>query len=81
MIRSHTPEAAARHLLGIFARHGCRAGDALPLTSFVTSFNADGWRTTDLNQGLPYAVKIGWLATTDRGAVRLTEAGARVANN
>ena len=32
-------------------------------------------RSEDLASGLEYAEKMGWLEATDRGGVRLTEAG------
>ena len=71
-----TPQESARKVLHVFVSHfNCRPGDVLQKNNLMVCMTHYQMRSEDLASGLEYAEKMGWLEATDRGGVRLTEAG------
>jgi hypothetical protein len=71
-----TAEASGRQILKIFVKqHGLRPGEGLGRISLIHAFSKPGWRITDLDAGIEYALQKGWLEPAGDSYWRLTEAG------
>ena len=70
-----TPEENARTVLSIFAHFNNRPGDVLLPNNFMAVSADRRLRWEDVVNGLEKAAELGWVEETDKGSVRLTDAG------
>jgi hypothetical protein len=75
MATAPSAEESARRILRIFLDHDQRAGDVLQQNTFIDPFAQPGWKTSDYNAGIAYAVAQGWLEPVTLGSHRLTSDG------
>jgi hypothetical protein len=71
----HTPESAARVILGMFRSHNARPGEAV-LPGAIGQLTVAGALSRDeADSGLQYGLAQGWFEEAPMNALRLTEAG------
>ena len=70
-----TPEENAKRVLEIYAHFDSRPGSLLRANNFVAVAARWRIRMTDIQQGLEYAVRQGWIEETENGSLRLTDRG------
>ena len=71
----HTPESAARVILGMFRSHNAQAGEAV-LPGAIGQLTVAGALSSDeADSGLQYGLAQGWFEKGPQGALRLTQAG------
>jgi len=71
----HTPESAARVILGMFQGHNACPGEAV-LPGALGQLTVAGMLPSDgVDDGLGYGLAQGWFENGPSGALRLTEAG------
>jgi hypothetical protein len=77
MAKLPSPEEAAQEILRIFVlKFKIRAGGGLMAQNLIHLWQQRGMLIEDLNQGLDYAVRKGWIESSqDWDSFKLTEAG------
>jgi hypothetical protein len=70
-----TPEENAKQVLEIYAHFDSRPGRVLRANNFVAVAARWRIRMTDIQQGLEYAARQGWIEETEDGSLRLTDRG------
>jgi hypothetical protein len=68
-------ESSARYILSIFVNNGARAGDVFQARNFKEPFSIRGWRDTDFQDGIAYAIEKKWIENASPASYRLTETG------
>ena len=69
-----TREENAKKILQIYSHFGSRPGYVLGVNNFVAVGVRRRWETSDLQQGLEFALERGWI-TEKNGRFELTESG------
>ena len=75
MATQPTPEETGRLVLQIYAHFDSRPGHALRANNFVAVAARRRVPVADVQRGLEYAAKMGWIEETENGSLRLTERG------
>ena len=75
MSDDHTPESAARVILGMFRSHNAQPGEAVLSGALGQLTTAETLSSDDVDEGLQYGLTQGWFEKGTKGALRLTEAG------
>ena len=71
----HTPESAARVILGLFQSHNARPPEAV-LPGALGQLTVAGVLSSDeVDAGVQFGIGQGWFEKGPKGALRLTEAG------
>lgn len=70
-----TPADAADHIITVFAGLDQRPGDVLRIRNLAQAFAQPGWRGSDFNLGIEFALQQNWVALVSTTSFRLTEAG------
>jgi hypothetical protein len=72
-----TEEQNGRLVLDIYSHFHSRPGDVLRANNFIAVAARRHIRMADLQSGLNYAAKMGWVEETANGSLRLTNNGYR----
>jgi hypothetical protein len=75
MAAAPTAEDSARRILHIFLEFGHRSGDVMQQNSFIAPFAEPGWKASDFNAGITFAISEGWLESVSSASYRLTDLG------
>ena len=75
MNEMHTPESAARAILGMFRSHNAHPGEAVLSGALGQLAVAGVLPCEKVDDGVRYGVAQGWFENGPRGALRLTQAG------
>ena len=69
------PQENGRLVLDIYAHFDSRPGEVLRANNLVAVAARRRIRMSDVQQGLEYAARNGWIEETENGSLRLTERG------
>jgi hypothetical protein len=66
-----------RKILAIFGHFDSKAGEVLQANNFVSIGERHRWDMRDLQEGLTFAARQGWIEETSQGGWKLTPNGFR----